>query len=60
MINPPSPLTVGDAAKLVELEGRIQLAFAAIRDARLFREDFDSFEQYLAQRWIERSTDAGQ
>ncbi|HEX6940614.1 MAG TPA: hypothetical protein VF158_14450 [Longimicrobiales bacterium] len=57
----PEPLTPAEAERLAALEARIASglttfvevgsALAEVRDARLYRERFGTFERYLAERW---------
>ena len=56
MILPPTPLLEGEALQFDECERRIDAGLAAIRDGKLWRESFGSFEEYLAH-WIEKATE---
>lgn len=57
----PEPLTAAEAERLSALEARIEAglttfvevgnALAEVRDARLYRERWGTFERYLTERW---------
>ena len=51
-------LTVGEAALLAEFESRIEAALVAIRTAKLFRENHQSFAEYL-RAFVERIENEG-